>query len=141
MQKTSETSACGGARGRELASRFFFRGGLGAPPQWEALPKVVFLDRTQQRTVVHNSAHSTDPRVVKDLADTLSGEGKPSVTRNTPSCVRKRDHESEEWGLGDTKLLLHKTTDKIRFMLRDEITVNIVLVLDDLSYFRLAPGM
>ena len=42
-------------------------------PQWEAVPKVVFLDRTQQRTVVHN-LDTPDLEVAEETADTLSDE-------------------------------------------------------------------
>ena len=86
------------------------------------VPKVVFLDRTQQRTVVH-TWDTPDPQVVEELVDTLSGDEEVEFYSQRSELLRRRDHE---WELGHTKLLLHKKTGKIRFMLRDEIATKIV---------------
>ena len=84
-------------------------------PQWLPVPRIVLPDRTQQRTVVHTS-DIPDPQGVEELAETLCQAVSPA--RPGPRVGHEGARQQ------------HKKTGKIRFMLRDEKTMNIVGNID-----------
>ena len=85
------------------------------------------------------------PEVTLEVQDTVETgeEDEEELYSQRSKLFRFRDKEWKERGLGDAKLLKHKKTGKVRFMLRQEKTMKIVgnfYVVDVASYCELKPN-
>ena len=85
------------------------------------------------------------PEVTLEVQDTVETgeEDEEELYSQRSKLFRFRDKEWKERGLGDAKLLKHKKTGKVRFMLRQEKTMKIVgnfYVVDVAPYCELKPN-
>eukprot|EP00746_Dinoflagellata_sp_MGD_P003416 gnl/MRDRNA2_/MRDRNA2_106638_c0_seq1.p1 gnl/MRDRNA2_/MRDRNA2_106638_c0~~gnl/MRDRNA2_/MRDRNA2_106638_c0_seq1.p1 ORF type:complete len:1475 (+),score=417.25 gnl/MRDRNA2_/MRDRNA2_106638_c0_seq1:99-4523(+) len=84
------------------------------------------------------------PSVTLQVQETATGEEDEDVTYSQRSKLyRFRDNEWKERGLGDSKLLKHKTTGQVRFLFRQDKTLKVVAnfyVIDAAPYCELSPN-
>ncbi|CAK0863581.1 unnamed protein product, partial [Prorocentrum cordatum] len=101
----------------------------GAAPAADEDEEVV----EEEVTTIPGWAPSVNLEVLDQI--TTGEEEEEEIYSQRSKLYRFRDGEWKERGLGDAKLLKHKTSSKVRFMLRQEKTMKIVA-----NHFALAVG-
>ena len=87
--------------------------------QWGAVLPIVLLDRIQQQTVVH-TAGMPAPQEVEELLEAQTRVEAEVQLYSQRSKLMCRREGVEGRGLGDAKLQMDRKTDKLRFMMREE---------------------